>query len=295
MKKGILMCYGKTPYTPGRYLEDGFRQWSLPVQTFDRVIDFSKVDLSQYSAVVFVESPSRKPVQVKNIKAVNIPIFFWIHHGAHRWRVNMELVKQYQPDILLMAHSLYLGQKAPVPTRFFPFAMDPRIFNCTKPILNRSIDIGFVGAMDQNIHIHRNQSLEWIKEYFGQDYQLNFAAKVYLEDLAELYGNSKIVFNQSADVHQAINMRLFEAIGCGALVISEMVPDQERILIDGNHYVVYQDRNDLRDKLNYYLKNPEKTQEIATAGRRHLLSKHTYKQRAREVLLMINELKAAKK
>ena len=75
-------------------------------------------------------------------------------------------------------------------------------------------------------------------------------------------------------------MRLFEGMGCGALVVSDLVPHQDELFRDGKHYVVYQGVDDLLEKLEYYLAHLEEAQQIASQGYHYLLSRHTYKHRA---------------
>ncbi|MBG9548430.1 hypothetical protein [Cytobacillus firmus] len=69
MKK-ILMCYGKTEFTPGRYLEDGFRSIGHEVDVIQTTIDFGVINQNDFLGVIFVESPSKTLVRVKNINLV---------------------------------------------------------------------------------------------------------------------------------------------------------------------------------------------------------------------------------
>lgn len=55
----ILMCYGKTPCTPGSYLERAFGKLGIGVDVIIDAFDFSALDTQKYAAVLFVESPSR--------------------------------------------------------------------------------------------------------------------------------------------------------------------------------------------------------------------------------------------
>lgn len=288
----ILLCYGKTPFTPGRFLEDALRRIGAPVDLGATEIDFGAIDLERYRAILFVESPSKKSIAVRNINRVKIPKLFWIHHGAHRWHNNLVLCKRYQPDLLLMAHSLYLAKKSrlTLPVYFFPFAMDKKIFNSAKPLKQRAIDITFVGNKNGRLYQKRRKALRLIKDRFKRRYRLSLTAKKYLHQLAKRYSNSKIVFNISADGKEAINMRIFEGMGSGALVVTDLAPDQDRIFTDCKHYVVYKNFADLKKKLRYYLTHLDEAQKIATAGRRYLLSRHTYEHRAKQLLGIINDL-----
>lgn len=288
--KRIIMCYGKTPYTPGRYLEDAFRNIGVTIDLYEKSVDFSLLNLSDYDAVVFVESPSKPSIKVKNIELVTIPKIFWVHHGENRLTTNLQLAKRYRADLVLMAHSLHLAKRFSSPVRFFPFGMSKDIFNCNKELKDRNIDIASVGSNDAGFYGKRRKAINTIKNQFSSKYRLSLDRKAYLNDLANIYGNSKIVFNQSANTIKSINMRLFEGMGCGALVISDYVPGMEKLFIENTHYVSFKDEDELIEKMDYYLNNTEEAQVIATAAYEHLLNNHTYEHRAKEIIELIQEL-----
>ncbi len=285
----IIMCYGKTPYTPGRYLEDSLRNMGIYINLYEDEINFNEVDISEYQAVLFIESPAKPPIKVKNIKKVTIPKLFWIHHGWNRLNINKKLEKRYKPDLILMAHSLDLSKEFSAPISFFPFAMDDTIFDSKKPLKNRKFDIAFVGNKSQNNYSKRNYILTEIQKEF-KNHNLSLFSNIYLKDLANLYGDSKIVFNYTGKFN-CINMRLFEGIGCGSLVISDTASYQNRILQDKKHYVSFKKVSDLTQKIYYYLNNIDKAQCIATSGYNYLKSHHTYKDRANQIIALINDLR----
>ncbi|MFU7592304.1 glycosyltransferase [Priestia sp. RMT2NF4] len=290
VKNKIIMCYGKTDYTPGRYLESGLKSIGLKVDLFQNKIDFSKVNLDEYLAVLFVESPSKPPIETKNINLVKIPKLFWIHHGENRLQTNLQLAKRYQPDVILMAHSLHLANKFSVPVHFFPFAMAIDIFNCTRNLSEREHDISFVGSKNALYYKNRNKSLKAIHKYFGDKYDLSLNSTIFVNDLAEKYSKTKIVINHTADRIKSLNMRIFEGMGCGSLLITDYVPGQEKLFIDEKHYIIYKNHKDLLEKIDYYLIHLDEAQKIATSGYYHLLSTHTYIHRANEIVEIIRNI-----
>lgn len=286
----ILMCYNKTAFTPGRYLEDGLRQIGAPVDVYDTQVDFSQIDLEGYGAALFVDSPARVPTEIKGIDRVKIPKLLWIHHGANALTRNLELCEQVRPDLVLMAHSLELAPRFPAKVRFFPFGTASDIFNSTKPLDQRKWDIAFVGSTSQYTYERRRAVLRAIRDHFGGKAAISLNAKVYVDRLAALYSNAKIVINCAADHLRTLNMRLFEGMGCGALVLTDWVPYQEKLFKDGKHYVVYREIDDLLGKLEYFLEHLDEAQRIAGAGYRHVMARHTYAHRAGELLTIIRKL-----
>ncbi|WP_010268037.1 CgeB family protein [Paenibacillus senegalensis] len=289
-KNRILMCYGKTKFSPGSYLEDGLNEIGWHVDQLSGEIDFRQLNMSKYTAVLFVESSSRPPVKVKNIEQVKVPKLFWVTHGENRLQTNLMLNRSYKTDIVLMAHSLHLADKFPVPVRFFPFAMTVDIFNYTDPLVQRTTDISFIGNLDTTNYLDRIMAIKAIKTRFHDKCSLSFRSNVYLHELAKVYGRSKIVINVTADWSSSINMRLFEGMGCGALVLSDYVPGMEQLFEDKKHLVLFQNRDELLDHIDYYLNNLDQAQKIANAGYQHLLANHTYRHRARELVNIIDAL-----
>lgn len=283
-QKRLLMCYGKTPFTPGRYLEDAFRNIGVKVDVYTSFIDFSKIALDDYIAVIFIESPSVPPVQVKQINLVNIPKYFLINHGENRLTTNKQLAHYYQADLVLMAHSLHLAPHFHVPVDFFPFAMAKDIFNNNSPLQNRPVDITSIGTLNPALYQNRIQGIEKIKKKFHAHYRLSFHKRIYLHDLAKAYGESKLVINHAADNIKSLNLRIFEGIGCGSMLLTDKVPKLDSLLEDRKHLVLFDSDKDLLEKIEYYLTHVDEAQIIASNGYQHLLKHHTYEHRARTLL-----------
>lgn len=286
----ILMCFGKTPYTPGSYLERAFGNIGVDVDVIIDAADFSALDTKKYTAVLFVESPTRPRVAIKHRDQVHAPVLFWIHHGENRLAGNLEMCDLYRPDILLMSHSLHLSSRFHVPVRFFPFGVDPHLFHSDIPYAMRRIDVSFVGTRGHELYKTRNESLRFIEENLEGKANLSLRKTIFLEELSKHYGNSKIVFNQTTDTIKSLNMRIFEGMGCGALVLTDHTPEQSALFKNGVHYVVYDSKEDMLEKLRYYVSHPDQAATIAAEGHRHVVRHHTYEHRARQLLDLIKSL-----
>ncbi|WP_245583163.1 CgeB family protein [Paenibacillus daejeonensis] len=281
----IVMCYGKTQMTPGRYLEDALRAIGVHVDVFSEQIDFSELDLCAYEAVLFVET--NRVVDVHNIQLVNLPKYYWITHGWNRLERNQAICSRYQPDYILVAQTKDLQKAFSEPVLFFPFALDEERFNCDVPLDTRNMDIGFVGSRVPK-YVTRNHDLITLHEKFSQHYRLSLFSDQSGRAMAEIYNHSKIVYNHSPRELSHFNMRLFEGMGCGALVLTNDNPGQQEVFRDGHHYVIFDSQKDLLEKAEYYLTHLDQAQKIATQGRDYVLAHHTYKHRARQLLQMID-------
>lgn len=83
-------------------------------------------------------------------------------------------------------------------------------------------------------------------------------------------------------VYQA-SPRVFEAMACGAFVLTDRQKDVLSLFKDGEHLVAFNDDQDLLDKASYFLRHPEERERIAATGKREVLYKHTYAHRVRDL------------
>jgi len=89
---------------------------------------------------------------------------------------------------------------------------------------------------------------------------------------------SKIVLNSHIAYAegQANNMRLFEATGVGALLVTESAPNLADFFEPGREVVSYDGPTDLVDKLRHYIDHDDERRAIAEAGQARTLRDHTY-------------------
>ena len=80
-----------------------------------------------------------------------------------------------------------------------------------------------------------------------------------------------------------IKGRNFEVPGCGGFLLTERVPHLERYYELDREIGVYDDADDLVEKVAYWLANAEARAEVAEAGYRRTLAEHTYDHRFAEI------------
>lgn len=110
------------------------------------------------------------------------------------------------------------------------------------------------------------------------------------EDLIKIYNSAKIVLNIHSHGKSDLNMRVFEATACGALLLTE----ERRCLGDffdiNKEILTFKDKNELKKRVEYYLVHEEKRKEIALVGQKRVYLEHTYEHRVREIIEEINAL-----
>ncbi len=109
----------------------------------------------------------------------------------------------------------------------------------------------------------------------------SFRSGVTPEEMAAVYGDSRIVLNDGGDRHRPITMRVFEALGSGAALLTEDVPGLDLLLEPGVHYCIL--LPDAVEQVRTLLAS-EQLASLAAAGERFARGRHTYDHRVDELL-----------
>ena len=165
-------------------------------------------------------------------------------------------------------------------TTWLPLACDPEIHR--RHTVEKTWDICFVGNVFPG---PRAELLELLRRRF----RTIFVGQAYFDDMARTYSASRIVFNRS--VRNDVNMRVFEAVACGSLLVTNDLSDngQAELFRDGEHLATYRDSDELLDKVSYYLARETVRERIAAAGRAEALARHTYRLRMESLLAAVEE------
>jgi spore maturation protein CgeB len=105
-------------------------------------------------------------------------------------------------------------------------------------------------------------------------------------EFAKVFNASKIVldiYNKRAREYE-INVRTFEATGCGSFTLTEHGYGLDELFKIGKEVVCYNDEVELKELIEYYLDNDEERKEIAAKGQERAYKDHTYEQRIKFML-----------
>lgn len=171
-------------------------------------------------------------------------------------------------------------QTAGLPATWLPLACDPEIHRPWH-IENRW-DICFVGRVAPG---PREELLQRIASQFPR----TFIGQCYFDEYAKTCSASMIGFNRS--IKNDVNMRVFETLGCGSLLVTNDLSDngQAELFDTDRHLVTYRDADELFDKLRFYLGSPVLRERISQAGHTEAFEKHTYDQRMRRLLTTVEK------
>lgn len=154
----------------------------------------------------------------------------------------------------------------------------------------KEFDGVFIGNFHNNLAGPR---IEMLDTFFKACHGPIFFGNRTFKDAANIYGKSKLVFNRS--INGDVNMRVFEAMCSGSCLVTDRVPDLEKLgLIDGIDYAGYSSKEELAAVVKDLLANDDKRELIAKNGRYSVLDKHTYAHRMTQILDRLPQLQETK-
>lgn len=108
-----------------------------------------------------------------------------------------------------------------------------------------------------------------------------YYGEVWGDNMFKLLGNSKVVVNRHGTIAGdfAVNMRMYEATGSGAVLVTEHKSNIAELFIPGQEILTYHSQHEAGKIVANVLKNPKKLDSIASGGQQKTLAVHTYKQR----------------
>lgn len=159
-------------------------------------------------------------------------------------------------------------------------------------------EVLFVG----NFHFYRKGLIWAIKQgapitIYGDYYPNGMTKGKYVDNriLRKYYSSAKIVLNDAMDTmkhYGFVSNRIFDATACGALVISDYMPEIKEIY--GDSIPMYKDEKELLKLINYYLQHDDERQRLAKKAQQITLKNYTAKQAMQKVQQIILRVKAKK-
>ncbi len=145
-----------------------------------------------------------------------------------------------------------------------------------QPNMPKELDILFVGTLTP-----RRQA---ILKTLESSYKITIAA-AFGTAAVDLMNRAKIVLNIHAEDFLDTETRVFEALGCGAFLLTEQLSSENPF--SGQDLVEYTTTDDLAAKLGYYLAHADERAAIAQHGHQTALGGHTYTHRAQEIVAVM--------
>ena len=199
-------------------------------------------------------------------------------------------LRQFDLIITSFPHFVQRFRRMGIKSEYLKLAFEPMVLKKVGKQV-RIYDTTFIGSFTpyhrrgtkvleevaRNIPIHVwGQGIEFLspfsplrKYYHGEAWGL---------DMNRILAQSKIVINRHISVSEnnANNMRLYEATGMGAMLITDSKKNLGELFEIGKEVVEYSKAEDLVKKINYYLNNDKKRFKIARAGQKRTIADYNY-------------------
>lgn len=287
----VLLLFHANPTTTAAYLEVALRRIARVTTAgtgqevaLPRGVEVSLPRLLEkfgesFDLVLQVEGES---VDVVGHKDAGVPCAWWaidshLHTSYDRHFFD---ARRYHHVFVAQKHHVVRYQDwAWVPSSWLPLAADPDVFRPTGG--PRAFDVGFVGSALPGLHDARRRLLLHLLERFDR---VLVARGAFRDEAARELSACRTVFNRS--LHEDVNMRVFEAMACGRPLLTDRLAPKcglEELVTDGEHLVLYDDAT-LEQTLERLLADDETVERIGRAGRACVQQRHTYEDRARELL-----------
>jgi hypothetical protein len=195
-----------------------------------------------------------------------------------------------------------------IAVRLLRLGFDPRALTAARPADAPEYQVTMVGSLEG---VHRERLL-WLEELcralpqlrvFGpapthlpasSPIHAHYEGQAWGRAMFGVLSRSRIAINHHGSVPPyANNMRLYEATGMGALLLTDWKPDLEQIFVPGREAVAYHSTRMCLDQIHYYLAHDDQRRTIARAGQARTLREHSYAARMRELLSIIEEVMPA--
>ena len=308
----VVMEYLFSPITTARYLEQALRkdhnvitggralpsrflaEWGLP----GNVPAYRGPDVPWHTGETYAERFRKLPTDFEpgllfwvdsgireipaDIAALTMPRVGYIIDTQFALDIRLELARQFDFTFLAQRTRIPDFAKAGVPNvAWMPLGCSPEL-HAVEP-MERVYDVAFVGGVPADPSHRRRRLLDAVRERFPN----SKIGQIWPGEMARIYAQAKIVINIAAD--RDVNMRVFEALASGALLITDEADGLEDLFDDGKHLVIYRDDDSLPDIIERYLEDNTARERIAAEGRKLVYAKHTYQHRTRQMILMVLE------
>lgn len=191
-----------------------------------------------------------------------------------------------------------------VKSEYLKWCFEKSVLDSVKPE-KRIYDVTYIGGVSP-LHSKGNKVLEYVSSQikvniwgYGKHFlpptssiRKNFhTEEAWGKDMFKIFAQSKIVINRHINISKnyANNMRLFEATGMGALLLTDKKINNNEFFEIDKEIVVYTSPQDLVKKIRYYLKNPKQMKTVAQAGQKRTLKDHTYNQRMKDLDIILRK------
>lgn len=110
----------------------------------------------------------------------------------------------------------------------------------------------------------------------------------YLTEMPDVFRRSRINLNITLrSIQSGIPLRCLDIMGAGGFLMSNYQPELAQLFENGREMAMYESKEDLLDKVNYYLTHEEERKEIAYLGREKVRKEYDYKVAVQKIVEIV--------
>lgn len=253
-----------------RYFEASAKQRGLILDRIDTpLLKGARIDLE-----LVVDPQFANPRRLRDVPCTTAGVLIDVHQ-----QLDLRLAYARFFDHVFIAQRDYLPKFEALPhpsVHWLPLACEPSVHFV--PAQERTIDVGFVGKLGHS----GSERLKVLRQVLSVFRTNDYTRPHSPSEMGAIYSRSKIVFNKS--VNRDVNMRFFEALASGALLVTDRTGNGlEDLATEGVHYVGYDTAAEAIETIAHYLARDAERQAIAAAGQRLAFERHTYAARLQSI------------
>lgn len=167
-----------------------------------------------------------------------------------------------------------------------PKGMESREYLYAQYVIDRRITtLERIDLLNAIAKEHPVDIFTYIKE-FAMPNVSNHGRVDYFHEMPLVFRQSRINLNISRrGIKSGVPLRAFDIMGCGGFLLTNFQADLLDDFVPGEDFVYYESKEDLLQKVDYYLEHEEERRAIAQNGHDKVAAGHTYRHRVREILL----------
>ncbi|MGN6646910.1 MAG: CgeB family protein [Cytophaga sp.] len=260
--------------------------------------------------IFIVKGNTILPATLKKVASLKIPIVSWSNddmfarHNRSRWYTRG--VKWYDLVVTQKSYNCNTDELPALGARKVLFQdksydADLHIpcLDCTQQSVKA--DVLFIGTYE----IERHEMMEYaasqgvVIDIYGNGWKNKIRSSnlichekpLYGEEFVKAISCSKISLNFLRKINRDLQTsRSIEIPACGGFMLSERSNEHERLFKENSEAVYFDSKEELVDKINYYLQHETERKKIADAGReRCLASGYSFEDRMKEIVRVIKQ------
>jgi spore maturation protein CgeB len=262
--------------------------------------------------LVLAQAEAFRPdvVYVQNLSVLAPPTLRHLRAGtlllAGQIASELPATEQLEPfDVIFTSfpHFLDRFRRLGIAGEYLPIGFDPRVLEYVST--ERRYGAVFAGSLGRLQHDRGNAALAAAAEqtaidFWGRGYEdwpegsavrRQYRGEAWGLDMYRVLAAARISLNRHIDVAEdnANNMRLYESTGIGTMLLTDAKRNLGELFDVGTEVVAYTDAADLAEKIAYYLEHDDEREAIAAAGQQRTLREHTYADRMRDLVAMLEQ------